>query len=326
LRRTFNTYLHVIVLEADGHYHIPMAFSDEYGYAEDTSMNLALMRWGFQTLIQCNERLHINDPLLPKWHEVLDKLVDYPIDATGIMVGKDVPFSKPHRHYSHLFAIFPFHVLNVEDQPDRRLLMEQSIQHFISLQGDDCMFKFTGASSLFAAIGEGDEALKCLDRATTIQSKGPTVTANTLYSENGWQTFESPESASRSILDMLIQSWGDSIRVFPACPSTWKDVSFHNLCAEGGFLVSAVRRAGVTQFIRIKSLAGEPCRLRCDLPEPIRILGLSTQPIRKHDGVIEVNISKNQEVILYGGSDVPPDIRISPSAPLLTGGNAWGLH
>ena len=62
LRRTFNTYLHLITLGPDGRYHIPMAFSDEYGSAKDTSLNLALLRWGLQTLIQSCERLKIENP------------------------------------------------------------------------------------------------------------------------------------------------------------------------------------------------------------------------------------------------------------------------
>ena len=232
LRRTFNFYLHIIQLGEDGRYHIPNAFSDEYGNADDTSMNLALLRWGLRTLIASSERLKIDDPLLPKWKDVLAKLADYPVDEkTGIMIGKDTPFAKPHRHYSHLFAIFPFYILNIEDQPERRPLMEQSIRRHVEFQGDDCMFKFTGSSSLSAALGDGDTALKQLHRALAIQPKGPTVTPNTLYSENGWPTFESPISAARNVLDLLLQSWGKYIRVFPACPTAWADASFHDLRA-----------------------------------------------------------------------------------------------
>jgi len=126
------------------------------------------------------------------------------------------------------------------------------------------MFKFTGSSSLSAALGDGDTALLRLQRALAIQPKGPTVTPNTLYSENGWPTFESPISAQRNILDMLLQSWGGCIRVFPACPSAWRDATFHNLRAEGGFLVSAARKNGRTAWVCIRSLAGEPCRIQID--------------------------------------------------------------
>lgn len=80
------------------------------------------------------------------------------------------------------------------------------------------------------------------------------------------------------IHEMLIQSWTDPakpdsgpVRIFPAIPSAWKDVEFRNLRTEGSFLVSAKRMAGVTEWVRIKSLAGEPCRVRPGLNRDVRI-------------------------------------------------------
>ena len=325
LRRTFNFYLHVIQIGPDGRYHIPNAFSDEYGNAEDTSMNIALLRWGLKTLIASSERLKNDDPLLRKWKDVLAKLADYPVDEkTGIMIGKDTPFAKPHRHYSHLFAIFPLYILNVEDQPEQRTLIEKSIRRHVELQGDDCMFKFTGSSSLSAAVGDGDNALAQLQRALSKQPKGPTVTPNTFYSENGWPTFESPISAARNVLDMLLQSWGKYIRVFPACSSAWRDASFHDLRAEGGFLVSAVRKNGCTQFLRVKSLAGEPCRIKSDLPTSAKIIGPPTAHLRWQDGVMELDLKAGEEAIIYSGTK-PDDFVVAPLPHPGSSMNAWGV-
>ncbi len=323
LKRTMNTYLHTIDLQPDGRYHIPMAFSDEYGNAEDTNLNLAMLRWGLQTLLSANEKLKLNDPDTVRWKEVLGKLTDYPIDKTGLMLGKDTPFAKPHRHYSHLFAIFPFHVLNIEDQPDQKQLMQKSITHFLSFNGDDCMFKFTGASSLYAALGDGDQALANLQRALEPQATGPTVAANTLYSENGWPTFESPISAQRAILDMLLQSWGDKIRVFPAIPTQWKDVSLYHLRAEGGFLVSAKRSGGKTLFIGVKSLAGEPCRIKTDLADPIVAAGISASAVRRVNGLLKIDLKKGEEVVLHTQGISPPFL-ITPIANQYGVANAWG--
>ena len=323
LKRTINTYLHLIDLGSDGRYHIPMAFSDEYGNAPDTNLNLALLRWGLQTLIADDERLKLGDPDAAKWKEVLGKLTDYPSDETGLMIGKDTPFAKPHRHSSHLFSIFPLHVLNVEDQPDQRPLMEKSLSHFLSFQGDDCMFKFTGAASLYAALGDGNDALKCLNRALEPQAKGPTVTPNTLYSENGWPTFESPISAQRAILDMLIQSWGDKIRVFPACPDTWKDAAFYDLRAEGAFLVSAKRSRSKTLFVAIKSLAGEPCRLKTDLAEPIVAEGIPQSRIKRVNGLLEIDLKKGEHAVLHT-REVQTPFTIEPITQQTGLPNAWG--
>jgi hypothetical protein len=167
------------------------------------------------------------------------------------------------------------------------------------------MFKFNGASSLWAALGNGDEALKWLDRSLEIllPRKVPSIGPNTLYSENGWPTFESPIASSRSVLDMLIQSWGGTVRVFPACPAAWKDAVFHNLRAEGGFLVSAERKDGKTQWVRIKSLAGEPCRLQID------------------GKVRELTLAKGEERIFGDTHAVVAPLPTTPRSA-----NAWGAH
>jgi hypothetical protein len=226
------------------------------------------------------------------------------------MVGKNLPFAKPHRHYSHLFAIFPLYEMNVDTDEERIPLMRRSIQHYTDLDGDNCIYKFSGASSLWSAIGEGDSALHWLNRSLELlprfgippqPSRIPTLTPNTFYSERENPTFESPISSSRSMLDMLLQDWGGTIRIFPAMPTEWKDASFYQLSAQGGFLVSAVRENGTTKWIHIKSLAGEPCRLRTGFNAPIQHIGPSTLKLQKN-GVVEFQLKKGEELLLYTGS------------------------
>ena len=209
-------------------------------------------------------------------------MADYSINENGIMIGRGQAFAKPHRHYSHLFSIFPLYDLNLDNAANRLPLMQQSITHFTALDGDNCMYKFSGAASLWAAIGKGDSAYKWLNRSLDLlprfaappaPARTPTVTPNTLYSERENPTFESPIASTRSMLDLLFQDWGGVIRIFPAIPSTWKDASFYQLKAQGGFLVSAKKENGITQFVAVKSLAGLDCVLQTDLKGTINLVG-----------------------------------------------------
>ena len=332
MRRAFNVYLRILHKGEDGLYHIPYTYSDEYGSAKETSLNIALARWGFKTLIASAERLNIADPLLPRWKQTLATMAGYNINENGIMIGKDMPFAKPHRHYSHLFSIFPLYDMNVADEPLRIPLMRTSIQHFTDLDGDNCIYKFSGAASLWAALGDGDNVLKWLQRSLELlprfgvppaPSRIPTATGNTFYSERENPTFESPISASRSMLDMLIQSWGGVIRVFPAMPAAWKDVSFHQFRTEGAFLVSAVRENGATKFIRVKSLAGEPCKIKTDLKGAIKLVGAASARMIQQDGFIELTLKKGEEVILYSG-EKPASFVIEALPMPPTQRNSWG--
>ena len=334
MRRAFNVYLHILSRGEDGLYHIPFTYSDEYGNAKETSLNIALARWGFKTLIASAERLKIDDPLLPRWKETLAKMQDYNVNENGIMVGKDLPFAKPHRHYSHLFAIFPLYDMNTENEPERIPLMKKSIQHYTDLDGDNCIYKFSGASSLWAAMGEGDQALKWLNRSLELlprfgvppaPARIPTLTQNTFYSERENPTFESPISSSRCILDMLIQDWRGIIRVFPAMPTLWKDASFYHLRTEGAFLISAVRKDGVTQFIGIKSLAGEPCVIKSAFGGAVKLTGSKTATLREHDGLIEIHMKKGEEVILYS-AEKPGAFAVTALPMNQNDRNYWGVR
>jgi alpha-L-fucosidase 2 len=74
-------------------------------------------------------------------------------------------------------------------------------------------------------------------------------------------TLEGNFAAAAGLQEMLLQSHGGTIRVFPAIPDTWKDVSFTTLRAEGAFLVSAQRINGNTKSVEIVSEKGGRCRL-----------------------------------------------------------------
>lgn len=334
MRRAFNVYKRILYKGEDGLYHIPYTYSDEYGNAKETSLNIALARWGFTTLIETAEKLHIQDSLLPVWKNQLANMADYQTDANGIMVGKDLPFAKPHRHYSHLFAIFPLYTMNIDKDPGRLPLMEKSIEHYTALDGDNCIYKFSGASSLWAALQKGDSALYWLNRSLALlprfgvppaPSRIPTLTRNTMYSERENPTFESPISASRSILDMLLQSWGDKIRIFPAMPSDWNEASFYQLRTEGAFLVSAKRVGGRTVFIHIKSLAGAPCVIQTDLAPSVKIFGISSGKMKVEGNTIRLSLKKGEEAILYSG-EKPTDFSISQITNQTGTENFWGVH
>ena len=60
---------------------------------------------------------------------------------------------------------------------------------------------------------------------------------------------------------MLIQSYSGTIRLFPAVPASWKNVSFEGLRAEGAFVLSAERKVGKTTFVEIQSDKGGECRI-----------------------------------------------------------------
>jgi hypothetical protein len=190
---------------------------------------------------------------------VLRDLTPYPTNANGFMIGAGVPYAMSHRHYSHLLMVYPLYLVNGE-QPGSRALIEKSVAYWHSLPGAHRGYSYTGAASIYAGLGRAEDALHYLDEWFDTSKRFP-PRPNTMYTEAG-PVVETPLSASQSIHDMLGQSWGGIIRVFPAVPAAWRDVTLHDFRTQGAFLVTAARTGGVTRFVRVRSLAGEPLRLR----------------------------------------------------------------
>ncbi|MFE4060544.1 Tat pathway signal sequence domain protein [Streptomyces sp. NPDC059096] len=324
LRRAVNYYLHFLAPGSDGKLHLPSTLSPEYPVVppQDTNYDLALIRWGCRTLLDASARLGVDDPLRPRWQEVLARLTPYPTDRNGFMIGADTPYAQSHRHYSHLLMVYPLYLVNW-DQPENRELIEKSLVHWHALTGAHRGYSYTGAASLYAMAGRGNTALDYLKLFFDPTTRFP-CRANTHYTEAG-PVIETPLSASQSVHDMVCQSWGGTVRVFPAVPDAWQDVTLHDFRTQGAFLVSAVRAGGVTRFVRVRSLAGEPLRLKHGLTGTLTVLLDDGTPARTEDlgnGTLAVTLPKGREVLVHSGAR--PDLVIAPVG-ISEPGAAWGL-
>jgi alpha-L-fucosidase 2 len=322
LRKAINYYLHFLAKDSSGTYHLPSTFSPEYASTKDCNYDLALIHWGVTTLLASAARLGISDPLASKWQDVRDHLAKPPQDGTnGFWIGADVQLTSGHRHYSHLLWFYPLYQLDVTTSSTNRSALTKSLNHWLSFSSGAQGYTFTGSGSMYAVLGDGTHARAQLG---TLLDKF--VQPNTMYKEAG-PVIETPLSGAQTIHDMVVQSWGGIVRVFPGTPSAWPDVTVHNVRTEGAFLVSAVRKGGATQFVRVKSLAGEPLRVKPGgLAGPFEVRALpgsgTVTFTNNSDGTVTVNLARNDDVVIVT-QGANPDLTIAPVAG--DGKRYWGL-
>ena len=315
LRDSINLYLKILKKGDDGKLHLPILHSPEYGADADNNYNLSLLRWGCQTLIDLNARYQLNDPLVPTWKQTLADLAPYPVDENGLRIGAGVSYTKSHRHWSHILMVHPLHIMT-GDQPAERELLEKSVLHWLTVGNSKGIngWSRAAAASLYATLGDGENAIKQIHGHMADKRF---VRPNTMYIE-GSPVIECAIVLGRSLQDMLLQSWGNKIAVFPAIPASWDDAVFHDLRAEGAFLVSAERKAGGTRWVRVKSLAGEPCRLQAGLGDKVsvQINGKPVDITPTADGVHELPLAKGDVAILRAdGENAALIVRPLPADP-----------
>ncbi len=322
LRRAINYYLHFLTKDASGTYHLASTFSPEYAASKDCNYDLALIRWGVSTLLASAKRLGITDPLASTWQDVRDHLAKPPQDSTnGFWIGADVQLTSGHRHYSHLLWFYPLYQLDVTTSSANRSALTKSLDHWLSFSSGKQGYTLSGSGSMYAVLGNGNQARTQLG---TLLDKF--VQPNTMYKESG-PVIETPLSGAQTMHDMVVQSWGGVVRVFPGVPSAWPDVTIHNLRTEGAFLVSAVRKGGRTQVIRVKSLVGEPLRVNPGgLAGPFDVQALpgsgTVTFTQNADGTLSINLAKNDDVLIIT-KGTSPDVTIAPVPG--DGKRYWGL-
>ncbi|MBI1337010.1 MAG: hypothetical protein GC164_08620 [Phycisphaera sp.] len=306
LRRAVNLYLHLTEQNGDGRIELEPTYSPETGVWRNANFDLALFKWGCHVLLWSCKRLNIDDPLIPRWREVTQKLIDFPVDQNGFMLGSEQSARLGHRHLSHLLMVYPLALVNI-DQPGALDVLNRSYEAIRKKTGSEgsgippnvAMLQ-AHAAPIGAVLGRGDDVLAGLrDMAGDLLPNG-------LWACAGNSCIEAAMSVMNILQNMLIQSWTDPasdapgpIRVFPALPSEWRDVEFHDLRAEGAFLVSAKRVEGRTQSVRIKSLAGEPCIIQPGFDGDFQTEGERSYRMAKiRPGVFAVDLRKGEQVTL----------------------------
>ena len=306
LKGSINLYLHMLKYGDDGKLHLPLLHSPEYSKDGDVdnNYNLSLLRWGCTTLLGLNERYGFKDQQRSEWERILRDLVPYPQNENGFMIGATIPFAKSHRHWAHLMMVWPLHMLSVE-QPENKALVERTINHWLTVEGGREIYGWSSAAAslLYSSMGNGEKALEQL-RAH--HNNKWSVMPNTMYIEI-YPVIECSLFSAKALQDMLLQSWGDHIRIFPAMPAEWKEAKFLDLRAEGAFLVSAARANGFTRWVKIRSLAGAPCKVSPGFVGAFETSMPSVKMREVEPGIYELGLGRGEEVILFQNSgDVLP--------------------
>ena len=296
LKRSINYYLHLMTKDENGKWHLSVkTHSPEYpkGNGYDTNYSLSTLKWGCKIVLQLNEQLQLNDSMKATWQDLLANTTPYPHDENGFMIAAGIPFSLSHRHFSHLFMIYPFYEINW-DQPENREIIQKSLAHWHSFPSALQGYSYTAGASIYAMMGNGNQAR---DYLQTLLQKF--VKPNTMYMETG-PVIETPLAACASLQEMVLQYWNNTLRVFPAIPTDWEQASFENFRTDGAFLISAVRKKYRTQWIKIESLKGGTLQLQPNMQGTIQIKSNCLVEWKNQGNLTyTLTIPKGESVVLY---------------------------
>ena len=180
-----------------------------------------------------------------------------------------------HRHMSPLFALYP----GAEITPAQTNLFAAA-KVLLKWRGDGSTgWSYAWRMPLWARAGDGDFAFRQFDGL--LQKR----TLPNLFDLCGPFQIDGNFGACAGVAEMLVQSQNGEIQLLPALPKVWPNGSVKGLRARGGFQVDIAWQGGKLTSASIRSLNGNPCRLR---------YGSATK---------EIKAKRNQEILWDGKAE-----------------------
>jgi alpha-L-fucosidase 2 len=267
---------------SDGKRVLPLSSSPEINdnrltawFPSITNYDLALIRWSFEKTGALARELGKADEA-DHWRRVLAEMPDLAVDPNShkLLVARDYPLPFSHRHFSHLMAIHPLGMIRWENGPADQAIIKASLAD-LDAKGASawCGYSFSWLANLAARARDGEKAERALQIFSEAFCLRNGFHCNGDQSGKGYSNFryrpftlEGNFAAAAGLQEMLLQSYSGTVRVFPAIPASWRNVSFRTLRAEGAFLISAERKNSVTQRVEVTAERGGSLRLENPFP------------------------------------------------------------
>lgn len=302
------TYLKNITEKRGAKRYLPLSSSPEYNdngidawFKDWTNYDLALAKFVLKAAAVVSKEIG-KEKESEYWTNVAAELPTYASDSTGMLIAPNVSMLHSHRHFSPYMAIYPLGLLDINKSQDAALI-KRSLSHLENLGTRAWVgYSFTWFACLYARAKEGDKAVlnlkKFAENFCSINSfhlNGDQKGGQ--YSDFTYRPFtlEGNFAFAQGIHELLLQSKFDYIEVFPATPISWQNVSFRNLRAERGFLISAEKKDGVYQYIEVT--AEKEGQIKLKVPDGLQIKGNSKQ-VNKENGLWVIKLKVADKIRL----------------------------
>lgn len=253
-----------------------------------SSIDMQILHDLFGYYLQASEILVKRSPLIDKIKAQREQLVPPQIGSDGSLqewADDWRSLEKNHRHFSHLYGLYPGRVL--WDQRTPALI--EAYRRVLNERGDSGKgFSMAWKMALWARLGDGNRANKIFKNYLNEQS------CSQMFALCGKSLqVDGSLGMTAAITEMLMQSQDDLVVLLPALPDEWDSGEFDGVRARGGFELTLKWEGRKMTSLMVTSKAGRPFKLKTEQAVTITQNGKTIRTTIPVPGVIEFPTVKN---------------------------------
>lgn len=280
--------------------------SREAWFTDMTNYDLALVKFTFKAASELAAEMDQDDEAA-HWQALASEFPEYSLEKNGAMMfAPGFPYRESHRHFSNAMAIHPLGLIDWSNGDKDRRIIKATIENFDRYRPDYWVgYSYSWLGNLKARAFDGEGAAQALKTFAECFCLKNTFHANGDQSKSGKSLFtyrpftlEGNFAFAAGVQEMLIQSHTGVIRLFPAIPASWKDVSFRQLRTYGAFLVSAAMKGGNVTEVTVCSEKGGTLRMFSPfIRQSFKVSGNSKE-LKNEGNILEIPMAEGEVIHL----------------------------